>query len=228
MSIKLTEQHWQIIVNFMELHPDFARNRVKGPTGRDTMKKLWGELASQLNSLGLGERSIQKWQKTWTDYKYVLKRKAADIKIDLVGTGGGPPNGSLLTELDHRILCVLGSTFYEGLGMPENGLEFIQNQDLVQSEAIEDIAGPSGANSIHKTSPRRIETNWISTDHNYIRQPLRKQPRRVTPDTNIEKLYQETLKELHDIKTCLQQLTATASGIENALTNLCGILDRKQ
>ncbi|VEN50930.1 unnamed protein product [Callosobruchus maculatus] len=108
MSIKLTEQHRQIVVNFMELHPDFARNRVKGPTGRDTMKKLWEELASQLNSLGLGERSIQKWQKPG----------------------------------------------------------FIQKQDLVHSEAIEDIAGPSGANSIHKTSPRRIETKCISTDHN--------------------------------------------------------------
>lgn len=59
-------QHWDIIINFMELHPDFARNRVAGPTGRETIKKLWNELTNKLNSLGLGERTVQKWQKVIT------------------------------------------------------------------------------------------------------------------------------------------------------------------
>jgi len=60
---KVTSQHWEVIINFMVLHRDFAKNRVVGPTGRETMKKLWDELSTKLNSLGQGERTIQKWQK---------------------------------------------------------------------------------------------------------------------------------------------------------------------
>lgn len=52
----------------------------------------------------------------------MLKRKAADINIDLNATGGGPPNAGPLNDFELRIFNILGSTFYEGLGRPESGV----------------------------------------------------------------------------------------------------------
>lgn len=66
MAFKVTASHWEIIINFMETHLDVARGRINGPAGKETFKKLWVELANQLNAAGLGERTVQKWQKVCT------------------------------------------------------------------------------------------------------------------------------------------------------------------
>ncbi|GJQ83091.1 hypothetical protein Trydic_g15971 [Trypoxylus dichotomus] len=64
--------------------------------------------------------------KSWADFKYALKRKSAAIKFDLNGTGGGPLYSKHLTQLELRFLSVLGSSFAEGVEIPERGDE-IQN-----------------------------------------------------------------------------------------------------
>lgn len=66
MSFKVQGTHWEILINYMENHKDFARGRISGPTGRETLRKLWQELALQLNAAGLGERPVEKWQKVFT------------------------------------------------------------------------------------------------------------------------------------------------------------------
>lgn len=64
MAFKVTSTHWEIMIDFMEAHPDLARGRItSGPNGKDVMRKLWTELTVQLNACGLGERCVQKWQK---------------------------------------------------------------------------------------------------------------------------------------------------------------------
>ncbi|KAK5648143.1 hypothetical protein RI129_003035 [Pyrocoelia pectoralis] len=91
--------HWETIAEFMQNRlmqnrPDFATGKIHNPTGRETYKRLWKELTLKLNSAGLGERTIEKWQKnlyitdnvvhnelfqTWTDFKCNLKKKASEI-----------------------------------------------------------------------------------------------------------------------------------------------------
>lgn len=46
----------------MEQNPHFAKGQFSGPTGKSTQKKLWENLALQLNALGTGEKSTEKWQ----------------------------------------------------------------------------------------------------------------------------------------------------------------------
>lgn len=63
MAFRITQIHWEIIVSYMEIHPDLAKGFLNGPSGRDTSRRLWEELTLALNAAGLGERSTKKWQK---------------------------------------------------------------------------------------------------------------------------------------------------------------------
>lgn len=63
MSFKVKEQHWSLMIDFFEKNKGLATGQFVGPNGRDRQRKLWMELAQHLNSLGLGERTPDKWNK---------------------------------------------------------------------------------------------------------------------------------------------------------------------
>lgn len=67
MSFKVKEAHWELMVSFMEEHHFLATGRFVAPNARNNAKLLWKELSDQLNALGYGERSPEKWQKVSSD-----------------------------------------------------------------------------------------------------------------------------------------------------------------
>ncbi|KAJ8934046.1 hypothetical protein NQ314_013621 [Rhamnusium bicolor] len=54
MAFKMNENHWNVLIDFMESHKEFARGQFVGPSGKTTQRKLWEELSGKLNSLGHG------------------------------------------------------------------------------------------------------------------------------------------------------------------------------
>ncbi|VEN45295.1 unnamed protein product [Callosobruchus maculatus] len=65
------------MLTFFEAHPDLSHGRLKGLNARERAKQLWAELSQKLNSLGFGERSVDKWQKVAE--KENEKFRASDI-----------------------------------------------------------------------------------------------------------------------------------------------------
>lgn len=59
----MNENHWIQLLDYMEKHPQFARGQFSGPSGKITQRKMWEELSKRLNSLGYGNKSVEKWQK---------------------------------------------------------------------------------------------------------------------------------------------------------------------
>ncbi|XP_050504400.1 uncharacterized protein LOC126883196 [Diabrotica virgifera virgifera] len=108
MYLKLTEGHWNVLLDFMEHHREFAKGRFSGPTGKTIQRKLWEELAELLNAIGAGSKPVGKWQKTWADIKYTIKKKVA-----LKRKYGGA-EVKVLNRLEERVVNILGKTFYEG------------------------------------------------------------------------------------------------------------------
>lgn len=54
----------QIMLQFMEEHPDMAQNRLQGLEGKKRSEILWEQLAKELNSCGHGvTKSTDKWIK---------------------------------------------------------------------------------------------------------------------------------------------------------------------
>ncbi|KAJ8930734.1 hypothetical protein NQ314_016440, partial [Rhamnusium bicolor] len=98
-----------------------------GPSGKETERKLWKEISEILNSLGYGTKPAEKWQKTWVDFNYSLKKKAADNRKEQISTGGGPPESIPLTGLELQFLGLLGSNF---VGLSEAECCFIKSTSV--------------------------------------------------------------------------------------------------
>ncbi|KAF5291858.1 hypothetical protein FQA39_LY14195 [Lamprigera yunnana] len=64
------------------------------------------------NAAGFGERNVKKWQKTWTDYKYNMKKKASNLKRDVLATG--PSTVTKLTKVELKLLAILEPHFMKG------------------------------------------------------------------------------------------------------------------
>ncbi|KAJ8912720.1 hypothetical protein NQ315_012274, partial [Exocentrus adspersus] len=121
-NFKVKGEHWEVLIEYMENHKDFACGRVTAINARETYKKRWTELCTKLNSLGHGVRPVEKWQKCWADYKSNLKKKAALIRNAREQTGGGPELEDKLNNLELRVLQVMGQTSYAGCGTKELGV----------------------------------------------------------------------------------------------------------
>ncbi|KAG5880850.1 hypothetical protein JTB14_034259 [Gonioctena quinquepunctata] len=176
MSFKVKDAHWELMVSFMEENPSLATGRFSGPNGRASLKMLWGELTQKLNALGYGERSPEKWQKTWTDLKYIIKKKATNYNTNLNATGGGPPTEAPLNSYERRMLQILGDSFYKGAGSAE-------------------IAVPSSSKAAPGPMPRDTPPPDQENEHSYSYQPPQKRRRK----NKIEDKYEETINILKEI-----------------------------
>jgi hypothetical protein len=94
------------------------------------MLKEWDNVASIVNACGLGlERTGPQIKNKWMDLKYRTKKKASVLKNDLLKTGGGPRKEKPLTDIEQRILALIGETCVSGI----QGLDFDSTARIVSS-----------------------------------------------------------------------------------------------
>ena len=51
------------MLEYMSANPELARGRIISAQSRKDYQKMWAELAEKLNPAGLGQKTIEKWQK---------------------------------------------------------------------------------------------------------------------------------------------------------------------
>ncbi|KAJ0172502.1 hypothetical protein K1T71_011641 [Dendrolimus kikuchii] len=102
---------------FLNRRRDIALGHNKTAQAREFARRMWEEIALSLNSQGDGAQKDWKgWCKYWNDYKCKLKKAAVANHRSMQQTGGGPPSGKPLTELEKKFIQILGHDF--GLGLP--------------------------------------------------------------------------------------------------------------
>lgn len=62
------------------------------------------------------------WFKAWSDFKNNTKKKAARLHRAASGTGGGPAVFAKLSDLEQRVLNLMGLQVATGLALEEAGL----------------------------------------------------------------------------------------------------------
>ncbi|CAG9773199.1 unnamed protein product [Ceutorhynchus assimilis] len=203
-SFKIKECHWEVLMAYMEEHKDFANGRFLGLQGRETQRKMWSTIANRLNALGYGERSAEKWQKTWADFKHNLKKKGQMINSDLHGTGGGGHSSAPFNSFELRALNIFGGkTFYAGAGSTELGIlspSISQPKANTTPESLDVIALDDDD---LKTLATRKQTTRVTTDyhdHDYEGTPPTKKKK-----DHSDEAYRETIDILKEIKETIHQ-----------------------
>ncbi|CAG9820658.1 unnamed protein product [Phaedon cochleariae] len=108
--MRVSNDHWTTILEFSELHKEIITNRFSTHfNGKQKNVELWEDLATKLNSLGQGERSVEEWKKKLADWKSKTKAKSAKIYKYIHGTGGGPSINIKLTTLEEKLLSLMGT-----------------------------------------------------------------------------------------------------------------------
>ncbi|XDV33494.1 hypothetical protein PO909_003891 [Leuciscus waleckii] len=78
--------------------------------------KIWNQITSSVNSVGVEKRTPAEVKKKWSDIKIATKRRVSALKRSQSQTGGGPPDPSLqLTPNDERVAALIGTVSLEGI-----------------------------------------------------------------------------------------------------------------
>ncbi|KAF9418626.1 hypothetical protein HW555_004592 [Spodoptera exigua] len=108
-------------MNFIESHGDLSKPS-RGPRSRRYVQQKWKELTDLLNSDGTGDSLTEEmWAKVWSDYKNNLKYKLAQKHSAARGTVGWPALLLTLTDLEKRVLNIIGVQAVTGMPIPEAG-----------------------------------------------------------------------------------------------------------
>lgn len=117
----ITPLQQELLVEAMEVDRELFTKRSNTVQGKETYRKKWEKLTEHLNSVEAGARKTTvEWQKAWVTLKGNVKSKASAVASHARGTGGGPP-GKKLTELEERIVSLLGDDLVCGLPINEAG-----------------------------------------------------------------------------------------------------------
>ncbi|XP_050503602.1 uncharacterized protein LOC126882661 isoform X2 [Diabrotica virgifera virgifera] len=114
-ATKMSTEQKEVMVAFMEDNPDFAKGKLLGHHVKEIRTGMWEVLSTQLNSISGPKKTSQKWQRVWIDLKNKVKKKASTIKSSLAQTGGGPPLKVVLTDVELKIVSIMGDAAVYGM-----------------------------------------------------------------------------------------------------------------
>ncbi|KAL0861608.1 hypothetical protein ABMA27_009107 [Loxostege sticticalis] len=117
-----------IMVEFMERFGDLSKPS-GGPHGRQHNIAKWKELTTKC---GVTLKMVQK--------------KAAKLRNSMRGTGGGPTLNICLTDLEKRVMAIIGEQAATGMQVPEVGFE--QDDLAEQTPRIKQESGDININVI--------------------------------------------------------------------------------
>ncbi|KAJ8910039.1 hypothetical protein NQ315_003681 [Exocentrus adspersus] len=112
--MRVTSQHWEEFLSVAERHPALITSKFNGAQGKAEGNALWTSVATKLNSLGFGEKSVAEWRRAVTDWKSKTKAKASRLRLSSSQTGGGPVDATPLTPLENKLLLLMGKKGFEG------------------------------------------------------------------------------------------------------------------
>ncbi|XP_035439136.1 uncharacterized protein LOC118268668 [Spodoptera frugiperda] len=108
VEMRTSTSQFSKMVSFMEEHGDLNKPP-HDARGRILNMKSWVRLTEMLNNDVSGDiKTTDKWKKVWSDFKNNTKKKAARLHRAATGTGAGPVVYAKLTNLEKRVLKLIG------------------------------------------------------------------------------------------------------------------------
>ncbi|XP_045510705.1 uncharacterized protein LOC123705746 isoform X2 [Colias croceus] len=109
MEHRVSKYQLEDLLNYLMEHQALAKGVGLGPRSKETVDRQWEELASKLNAHGSGaSKSGYRWKRYWADLKHKVKARASAQRRAASGTGGGPACKDDLSEIDKKVLAIIG------------------------------------------------------------------------------------------------------------------------
>ncbi|XP_020296799.1 uncharacterized protein LOC109861525 [Pseudomyrmex gracilis] len=133
----VTEKQKEIIICFMQDHPEFGRGRLRyNSENKRKIDELWEKLSTILNTAACGPyKSAKEWSKTWRDWKSNTLKKVAKHKTYMMSTGGGSSKHLQLTGIEKALIDFLTPDASGLTGIPEGGIE-----DIMSSSSYNELS----------------------------------------------------------------------------------------
>ncbi|KAK9709253.1 Myb/SANT-like DNA-binding domain [Popillia japonica] len=231
MKVKPTQ--WNIMLEFLEEHPQLITQKFDGINGREEYNKLWAELSNKLNAMGLGSKSVEKWQRSLVDWKQKVKSKAQALREEQQRTGGGDVQTPSLNDNELRLINLMGWTAIRGNGNIELGLtptttaatitnpkfvklpknHYPKNLVLTPISSTTPVISPTPITTIPKLNPLIISQESSSSNNNFSNPatntstPTRK---RKNNENELEEMHSELMCTLRSINSNLGRLADSA------------------
>ncbi|CAH0560341.1 unnamed protein product [Brassicogethes aeneus] len=109
-SSKTTNEQFSTMIDFLEEHSMMISNRSKKVSEKyiKMLNDLWDDLTLLLNNSVKGAvKSRSQWKKTFSDWKYINKKKYATLHADGKINKDGEVTGPYLTPSEDRLLRLL-------------------------------------------------------------------------------------------------------------------------
>ncbi|KYN21089.1 hypothetical protein ALC57_06544, partial [Trachymyrmex cornetzi] len=161
---RANQRQIETLVGYLENHPHVASGKFNMMNAKENLDGSWEDLCSYLNSLATDgkQKDVKSWKTTWRDYKSKVSDKIQKLRSGRAKTGNNPINITL-SDLDKRILGIIGHDYVEGLAnVPDSFPE-------EQINAIEELA--AGNRDIEDIGPAPIiipELNYNDVEENNI------------------------------------------------------------
>ncbi|CAH1106701.1 unnamed protein product [Psylliodes chrysocephalus] len=140
--LQKTKKQYEELLTFVQRNKVIAGTFKGNPSDYTKIYKLWEEFAKHINSLGYGPtKTAKQWRHVFTEWKQNIRRKSRDIKKEQIGTGGGPSKTKSLTDLEERLLSLIGlvhlghNEVLDSMGKSE--VPLIENEQEVSTYNVE-------------------------------------------------------------------------------------------
>ncbi|XP_018359009.1 PREDICTED: uncharacterized protein LOC108758510 [Trachymyrmex cornetzi] len=153
--MNVTSEQKKILLDWMKLHPEVARGRIrqKGES-KNKMKELLEDMANTINIVNKGpSKSSSEWFKTWKDWKMYVLKKETKRRNYVSGTGGGSPIKIDLSLLEEELLDFVTPEAAGLENIPQGGL------NLYQNASSEETMFSHNLHDIHDTHPQPYKNN---------------------------------------------------------------------
>ncbi|CAG4938799.1 unnamed protein product [Parnassius apollo] len=118
---RVTSGQLEILLSKLEASPHLYTRKFSGLQGKEIFEKGWREVADELNQLPNGYvKTPEQWITVWRDFKSRACTKAAKLRRERMRTGNQGITTAPLTEVEKKIVSLIGVEYTFGSDCPDS------------------------------------------------------------------------------------------------------------
>ncbi|XP_040195565.1 uncharacterized protein LOC120928557, partial [Rana temporaria] len=201
-----------IIIDGLSQHGARLYGPQSGSTGKDVKIRIYAEITTQVNALGMAAREPKHIRKKINDLRRLVKEKLVAMRKHATGTGGGPATNISLTAEE---MVVARKATRKTRGVPEEFEDNVARDQTMQTRHMGSLAGDL----------KRVAASLASSAESQaactvaVQEALTQQ---AAQNDNINESLQDVVGNGAALLNSLGNLQATTSGLEGAGTSGVG------